>query len=525
SYLLRGCLRRIGDALRIHVSLIDLTGSRHLWAENYDILAHEFFHLHDRIAALIANALSLRLDQSALASSRTRHLASLDVYECWLRGMECLQQGTEDADLEARKYFQQALDMDPLYARASGGMSLSHFNEWSCQAWHQWAEKEQAAYDCARQAEALDPNDQLVQVILGRIEQYRRQFDSAATRFERALKLAPNDASTLIQLAACFAYNGNPELGVELSERALVLNPLCPGWYFTFAAIPLFMLKRYEEAAHMAAKGPGLVDTGAYLAAAFAYLGRGERATFFLKEFRAEFLRRITYGREPKPGEARIWLRHVNPYRREEDIAHFLEGVKRAGLDEGFTDPSPTTPLSWPIANAFRKEGDLWTASFDHEVVQMPEVRGYHDLARLLGEPGQEVHCLALAGANSEGTAGRGTEVLDETAKRAYQSRLQEINEDLAEAGAHQQHDRVEKLEAEKDALIAELKKSMGLGGRSRKMGDPAERARTAVTWRIRHAIKKLEGAHPGLARHLTNAVRTGVYCSYMPEKETKWFV
>ena len=64
-----------------------------------------------------------------------------------------------------------------------------------------------------------------------------------------------------------------------------------------------------------------------------------------------------------------------------------------------------------------------------------------------------------------------------------------------------------------------------GLGGRGRKMGDAAERARSAVTWRIRHAIKKLEPAHPALARHLGHSIKTGVFCSYTPEKETRWFV
>ena len=59
------------------------------------------------------------------------------------------------------------------------GLSLSHFNEWSCQAWESWEAKEKAAYECARRARALDPDDAVVQVILGKIEQYRRQHAAA----------------------------------------------------------------------------------------------------------------------------------------------------------------------------------------------------------------------------------------------------------------------------------------------------------------------------------------------------------
>ena len=84
---------------------------------------------------------------------------------------------------------------------------------------------------------------------------------------------------------------------------------------------------------------------------------------------------------------------------------------------------------------------------------------------------------------------------------------------------------RAEPLEEEQERLLDEMRKATGLGGRDRKMGDAAERARSAVTWRIRNAIKKLEAAHPALARHLVNSVKTGVFCSYTPEKETRWFV
>ena len=113
--------------------------------------------LESQIAAKIANALALRIDQTVLNASRRRKLPQLAVYECWLRGMECLQRGTVESDEEARVYFEQALAADPQYARAQAGLSLSHFNEWSCQAWECWEAKEKAAYVYARRAEALDP--------------------------------------------------------------------------------------------------------------------------------------------------------------------------------------------------------------------------------------------------------------------------------------------------------------------------------------------------------------------------------
>ena len=62
-----------------------------------------------------------------------------------------------------------------------------------------------------------------------------------------------------------------------------------------------------------------------------------------------------------------------------------------------------------------------------------------------------------------------------------------------------------------------------GIRWRVRRTGDPAERARTAVTWRIRNAVKKIEPEHPALARHLRNAVHSGTWCSYEPEVPVEW--
>ena len=115
--------------------------------------------------------------------------------------------------------------------------------------------------------------------------------------------------------------------------------------------------------------------------------------------------------------------------------------------------------------------------------------------------------------------------MLDEQARRAYRARLREIEAELAEAEEANDPGRAERLEEERERLLDEMRKATGLGGRDRKMGDAAERARSAVTWRIRNAIKKLDAAHPALARHLGNSIKTGVFCSYTPEKETRWFV
>jgi hypothetical protein len=163
----------------------------------------------------------------------------------------------------------------------------------------------------------------------------------------------------------------------------------------------------------------------------------------------------------------------------------------------------------------------LWRFSFERTAVTLPEVKGFRDLARLLAVPGKEMHCLEMMG--GFGGAGDFEPVLDHKARLAYEQRMRELRSEIDAAEAMNDLARREKSSAELDRLTEHLAHALGVGRRDRQLNATVERARTAVTWRIRSAIKKIEAAHPTLGRHLTNSIRTGVFCSYAPEKEIAW--
>ncbi|MGH3240902.1 MAG: hypothetical protein ACRDNL_11005, partial [Spirillospora sp.] len=71
--------------------------------------------------------------------------------------------------------------------------------------------------------------------------------------------------------------------------------------------------------------------------------------------------------------------------------------------------------------------------------------------------------------------------------------------------------------------LLNELRAAAGLAGRTRRLGDEAERARKTVTARIKDTLRKLDQRHPELAAHLRDAVSTGSSCGYRPEREIAW--
>ena len=172
---------------------------------------------------------------------------------------------------------------------------------------------------------------------------------------------------------------------------------------------------------------------------------------------------------------------------------------------------------------AMVRRGDLWTLSFGGRQAHVRHARGIVDLAIVLGTPGTETHVAQLVGEPALQAPTGSDDVLDEQSRRAYKARIEEIDARLEDAELLGSPEAVERLRAERDAVARELERAVGLGGRGRKLHDPTERARKAVTARIRASIKKIAEVHAELGEHLSAYVRTGTFCCYEPPEAPPW--
>ncbi|MFD7654129.1 ATP-binding protein [Actinosynnema sp. NPDC059797] len=164
-------------------------------------------------------------------------------------------------------------------------------------------------------------------------------------------------------------------------------------------------------------------------------------------------------------------------------------------------------------ADEFRRDGEVWALSFDGVTVRVPDSKGLRDLHVLLSRPGEAVPAVTLLAPGAVAFARLGGDlVLDDEAKARYRRRLALLDEEIDRAP---DDDRAAALDRERAALLEELRAAAGLAGRTRRLGDEAERARKTVTARIRDALRKLDARHPGLAAHLRETVSTGTTCVY----------
>jgi tetratricopeptide (TPR) repeat protein len=204
--------------------------------------------------------------------------------------------------------------------------------------------------------------------------------------------------------------------------------------------------------------------------------------------------------------------------RHAEAVAHLEAAVaqhERLGAPAwAELDRAELAKLADATAFVFRRDGRVWTLGFHGQEVHLPHTKGLADLATLLAKPGSDIPALELLGVPATTAA----PVLDDQARRAYRARITQLDTAIAEAT-----DDAERHLAERAELVRAITAAAGLGGRTRQLGSDAERARKAVSARIRDALDQILQAHPELGLHLRGTVRTGTYCGYHPSDPIHW--
>ena len=163
--------------------------------------------------------------------------------------------------------------------------------------------------------------------------------------------------------------------------------------------------------------------------------------------------------------------------------------------------------------------GEFWTVGYGNTSFSLKDIKGLGYIQRLLQHPGEEFHSLDLLSGPSAGAAadlertdkasllggatvsigglGDAGEMLDARAKQEYQRRIAELREQLEDLARTRRRGRAPRgSRSEIDFLLREFARAVGLGGRDRRAGSAAERARLNVTRAIKSALQKISEHH-----------------------------
>ena len=195
-------------------------------------------------------------------------------------------------------------------------------------------------------------------------------------------------------------------------------------------------------------------------------------------------------------------------------------------------------PAAAGQTGVFVCSGEFWTVGYGRTSFSLKDIKGLGYIQRLLQHPGEEFHSLdllngpgaaaadlesvdkasLLGGATvSVGGLGDAGEMLDAKAKQNYQRRLVELREELEDRRERGDQAGAARVESEIDFIAREIARAVGLGGRDRRAGSAAERARLNVTRAIKSALQKISEHNGYLGELLERSIKTGSFSCYLP--------
>ncbi len=243
--VLEGSVRRSGDTVRITAQLIDARTDTHLWSETFDRKVLDIFAVQDEIAANIVEKLRLSLIYSP---RRSRPTESEEAYDKYLRGWHFLRVGwTRDNFLSARKYFEEAVELDPEFAPAHALLSLTDV---SLANFRHVVPMEvfPSALDSASTALALDESSPEAHIAMGWLAlSYQFDWQKAAREFHRAIELAPSNFAGYNGLSFALQTGGQLDQALEASKRVFELDPMMI-WSRNGLAEVYYKQRNYEAA-------------------------------------------------------------------------------------------------------------------------------------------------------------------------------------------------------------------------------------------------------------------------------------
>ena len=327
GYVIEGSVRKTGDRVRITAQLNDAATGAQIWAERYERHLTDVFAVQDEIAEAIVAAIEPQVYAAENFRAQRKPPGSLHAWELVMQALSHFWQVAPHHNVAAQLLLEKAIAIEPNYGRALGILAVSH----TFDAQLGWKDRKTSMPIADRMAQAAlraDDEDPWAHLALATVHVNLGRYEASLAEFETALRINPNFPLALGVYGLVLCYCDRWKEGNEAARRALRLSPRDPlaAIYNGVASYAEFIERNYDESIRLARDGIrqrfDFVGAHRMLTAAAGMAGESDLARAALRD-----LRRI------HPGVSLAWMASQLPIRLPGQLEHFLEGLRRAGLE------------------------------------------------------------------------------------------------------------------------------------------------------------------------------------------------
>ena len=337
-YLLEGSVALDGEHIRVNARLVDTSEASQLWAERFDTELTSMLQVQDEIVQRVSRAIGLQVVDIEARRSWQERPDSAELIDLVMRGKATLNLPSSPATMiESRSLFEQAAKVEPASVDGLAGVATTLVFEFLNGYYDTGGDERLGrAERLLNRALATEPRHLMALKANAALRRAQGRFDDAIVAAEAIIMENPGEPWAYKEIGLSSLYLGKPEQALDWFAKADRMGPRDPGrWtWLDGRGHALILLGREEDAVRALINAldanPKNVSSHAFLAAAYALLGRSEQARAAL----AAYLER-------RPGERISTFRRHSPvplaltsqnYRKQYE--RLSEGLHKAGMPE-----------------------------------------------------------------------------------------------------------------------------------------------------------------------------------------------
>jgi len=327
-YIVEGSVRKLGDMIRINVQMTDTSKGESIWAQRFDTDTTKIFAVQDEITRNVTIAMFGNQSKNTPGYEEKRQTNNFEAYDAFLVGLKHIETRNKQGYDLAMNAFQEALKIDPDYARAYGAMAVTLTRGYR----YQWTdlslvEARERALELANKAVELNQSTPQIYWALAYVHLHRREYDAAENAAKQSVTLSSNYADGYAILANIANWRGKPDEAINYIKKAITLNPHYTFQYPSILGLAYYNLGKYKDAVSTLKdalnRNESALNPRLFLAATYTRLNQPDDAAWEIEQISTN-----------RPDIELSNLDTVLPFEDQNYLGRLKEDLQKAGLSE-----------------------------------------------------------------------------------------------------------------------------------------------------------------------------------------------